>query len=355
MTGEEVARRLPNNSTALNAYYAFMQRAGAGNEDRAISELNRAGDDFRSKFKEIVGRDPSDNEFNRFYSDVLSNDDVSLVSRPNDLRPVLTTYVADQYGGIAQKEQEKAVGEKAKASYSQVGALIKNTLGRDATQAEIDHFSKLMASGAADEYTLGEALKQLPEYMERQDTTARENLRGELTGADQRFFQQQVLPSIQSRFAQQGRSVDSSGFASALAKVAGDVSADREKYLAGVGREDYVNRRQQTINNYLTGLQRTYQQQDYSQARADQLSDVYRGRAYQVQDYDAEKRAYDEYIRNYGTRKSGGGLLMGAVQGGISGAGTGAMVGGPWGALIGGVAGAGLGAYGGSKSTYGSY
>ena len=322
---------LPNNSTAQTAYNTFMQYAGKGNEVRAEQEIKRAGNDFRSKFKEIVGRDASDQEFNRFFEDVLSNVDVGLVSRPNDLRPILNSYVADTYGGLAEGERKKALETKASGSYDTVANIFKGTLGRDPSEQEKKHFARLMAENDADEYELGEALKMLPEYQEKADLSAREKLRGELSTADTDFFQKSVLPSIQSRFAQQGRSVEGSSFAAAAANAAKDISGERERYLAGLGREDYALRRQQAIHSYLGNLSQQQADQAYTRARGDQLSDMYRQRAYDLNDYDRQARVYEEYLRNNGRRKSTGGLFGGA--GGLVGMGLGALLAAPTGGM----------------------
>jgi hypothetical protein len=245
-----------------------------------------------------------------------------------------------------KQEAEKRATD-AKQYYEGIGGLIKSTLGRDPTTAEIEHFAKLKVDGF-DDYDLQNALQTLPEYVEKQDATAREKLRGELSTADQAFFEKNIMPAIQSRFAQQGRSVDSSGYAAALANAAKDMGTERESYLAGLGRSDYENRRSLAVNTWLNNLQRNYSTQDYNTARANQVSDVYRQRNWDLQDYEAEKRAYDEYIRNYGRRKKSG--LMGGV-GALAGAGLGALLAVPTGGMsigAGAMLGSTLGGAGGS-------
>lgn len=333
-----------NVEGGAQAYYDHVARSN--NPTQADADLSRAGQVFRQRFEEVVGRAPDNTEFSNFFKDVLRGNDVALAGRPNDFRPVLNSYIQDNYGRLAEKEQEANLGRKAESEYQTVGSLIKSTLGRDATEAEIQHFAKLKASGAADDYTLGEALKTLPEYLQKQDATARDQLRGELSTADQRFFGDKILPSIQQRFAQTGRSVDSSGFASALANAAGALNTERETFLAGTGREDYVNRRQLAINSYLQGLERTQQTQDYSRARNDQLSDTYRNRAYEIGDFDTQQRAYQAYLENYGKKKKPGflqsaapliGAGVGALAAGIPTGGLGAAQGAALGGQIGGM------------------
>jgi hypothetical protein len=226
------------------------------------------------------------------------------------------------------KERAK-LDEKAKEYAGAMSELIKGTLGRDATDEEAAHFARLRAQGY-DEYEIGEALKMLPEYTEREDQSARDKLRGELSTADQRFFGEKIMPTIQSRFAQQGRSVDSSGYAAALANAAQGLNTERESYLAGIGREDYTNRRQLAINQYLSRLNTNQASQDYGRARADQVGDVYRGRAWELQDYDTQRRAYEDYLRNNGVRKQKG---LGSGLGSFAGMGLGALLAAPTGGM----------------------
>lgn len=336
-----------------NSYYygteggqqAFRDHVSAShNQTQADAGLTRAGQVFADKFKQMVGRDPSQDELSNFYKDVLKGESIGLVDHPNDLRPILNSYIADTYSQTASKEHEANLASKTQSKAGTIAELFKSTLGRDPSDAEKNHFAKLMAENDADEYEVAETLKMLPEYQEREDVNAREKLRGELSAADTNFYQQSVLPSIQSMFAKQGRTFEGSGFASALANSAKDINTERERYLAGLGREDYALRRQQSINSYLGTLQQQQADKDYGRARGDQLADVYRQRSYDLNDYNRQAVAYQDYLANYGRQKKGNGL-MGAGMGAMSGAAAGAPLG-PWGAGAGALAGGLMGFFG---------
>lgn len=287
-------------------------------------------------FRELLKRDPTPQELAIYQPLVVSLGHQGAVSQ-------IAQYAQQEENTPEKKRQreEAELAKKVPENTESVAAMFKDVLGRDATKAEVDHFAKLKASGMVDDYTLSEALKTLPEYTSKQDLTERERLRGELSGADTKFFEQNIMPSIQSTFAQQGRTIDSTGFASALANSAKGLNDERERYLAGIGREDYTNNRQFAINQYLNNQNRGMQLQDYRTARGDQMADMNQQRFYQVQDYGMQKQAYEEYLRNYGKRKGGG--LLGGATGAMSGAAAGAPLG-PWGAGAGAIVG-GLGGY----------
>lgn len=271
-------------------------------------------------FKDVLGRDPDLSEWTQYYN-VLANQGENAARA-----------WADQKKQLDAKNPDLL--EKNAPQYSaDINKQFQSVLGRDATADEQAHFGKLIARGDADLYTLGEGLKTLPEYTQKADDTARQNLRGELSTADQQFFQQKLMPSIQQQFALQGRSVepDNPALANAFASAGNQINTDREKYLAGVGREDYVNQRQSTINDYLANLSQTQQQAGYNQNKSDTLANYTLNRNAEIQDFNMQKQAYLDYINASGKRKTG----IGSTIGGLAGAGFGAYFGGPQGAMAG--------------------
>jgi hypothetical protein len=280
-------------------------------------------------FKNQFGREPSQAEINQLAPFYMNS-----ITEGNS---VLQNYKEQQ--DDTPENRRMKVEEQAKPYRDAATNLIKSTLGRDASDAEVAHFAALKAQGF-DDYELGQALQQLPEYTEKQDAAARDKLRGELSSADSTFFNDKVMPGVQANFARQGRSLDSSAFGAQLANAAKDIGTERETYLAGIGRSDYENRRQQAIQTYMGNLQRNYGQQDYSQARKDQLEDVYRKRGFEQSDYSVQKAAYDEYLRNAGKRKTTG---LGQGIGSLIGTAAGAYFGGPTGAMVGSQAGGSIG------------
>lgn len=259
------------------------------------------------------------------------------------------SYVAQ----LADDEQnspenvKKKQDEKAKQYQPGIASVIKSTLGRDPTPEETQHFASLKAQGF-DDYEIGQALQQLPEYQQKQDAASREALRGELSTADQKFFNDSVMPTIQAKFAMQGRTFDGSGFQAQIANAAKDIESQRSTYLAQMGREDYTNQRGQAVNQYLNDLSRNYSNQDYAKQRSDSTADQMLQRQYQLQDYNTQASAYNDYLRNYGKRGSNG--LTGAVSGAAGGAATGTMILPGWGTAIGAGIG-GIAGYFGSKGS----
>lgn len=305
------------------------------------------------QFGKLFGRNPTQSELSLLASAYVGAD--RNIANVGGGDAAVAQYYQTQLNDPSRQKKKEEDDQAAKIpqQYDAVKGAFQGTLGRDPSQQELDHFAKMMASGDADAYSIQQGLETLPEYTQPKDEAARTKLRGELQTADTDYLTKQVAPALQSKFAQAGRVADSSSqaLAGAFANAAKETNNTRENYLATVGREDYTNSRQSTINNYLQTLQRQYQVNDSSTARYQQLTDQNTARNYDMQDYYMQQAAYNDYLQNNGRRSGGGGnnMLMGGLQGGISGASTGAMVGGPWGAVIGGVAGAGLGAYGGSK------
>lgn len=285
-------------------------------------------------FADQFGRNPTRSELNLLSASYMSGDpNIANVSGGN-------AAVSQYYQLLAnspdrkQKTAEADLTAKIPQQYDAVKGAFQSALGRDPSQQELDHFAKMMANDQADAYSIQQGLQTLPEYTNAKDEQARTKLRGELQAADTDYLTKQVAPALQSRFAQQGRVADSSSqaLAAALSNAAKETNNQREQYLATVGREDYLNARQATINNYMQNLQRQYQLQDSSTARQNQLQDQFTARNYDMQDYAMQQNAYNQYLQNYGRRQkssnglfSGGGALLGAGLGAALAAPTGGM------------------------------
>lgn len=258
-------------------------------------------------------------------------------------------------------EQEKNSPEALNKKYQegatqyggQVGNVFQDLLKRGASQPELDHFGKMLASGQLDEYTLRQFVSQLPEYRQREDeaaaatratedTAAREQLASELGKYDQEAFSK-AKENVISRYAQAGIQ-NSSALDFALTNLMGDIQKERSAYLADVARRDYESnrgfRREDYLGNkdllrqdYMTNLDRMFGSQDYARSRSDQLSDMMRGRSYNVADYTTQRNDLLNLLneqRNQGQRRGG----IGGLVGGLVGAGVGSMAG-PQGAMAG--------------------
>jgi len=241
------------------------------------------------------------------------------------------------------KEREKTSPEflKGKAGeYSgDVNALFQQYLGRNADPSEVEHFGGLLAGNQTDKYTLGEWLKQQPEYQNVQDKAMREGLTGELQKQNEQYFSEKILPTIQSSLLRSGRSTDSSGYAAMLARAAQEQNTQRESFLNNLTAQQYMGNKAAANADYTNKMANWYDTQNYGRQRSDALADRYYARAQELQNYDIQKNAYEQYLRNYGKRSGG----IGSLVGGLIGAGAGAYFGGPAGGMFGYQALSGLG------------
>lgn len=282
-------------------------------------------------FKKFFGREPSDVELAQATGAYSSGDP----HRPNVQGG--DAFVAQMYQQMnPNADNLKKAGEK----YGDVDALFNQYVGRTATQEEKDHFGAMLASGQVDNYQIGEALKNLPETVRAQDAEFRKSLGADLQAGDERYFKENIMPSIQSQFAKQGRTVDSTGFQNALAREATGQNRQREQFLADLTARQYEGNKGRAYEDYVGA-------RDYSRNRSDTLADRNTARLYDIQNYAMQQQAYGEYLKRYGKRSSGQGV--GQLAGGLIGGGLGAYFGGPAGAQagygMGSSAGGGIGSF----------
>jgi hypothetical protein len=278
------------------------------------------------------GRAPTQSEITKYMPAFLEN-------TAHGRATILEAFERDQ-------KSPEAMKKNAPGQYGNVEQMFQSTLGRNATDQEKEHFGTLLATGDVDSYTLGQFLQQLPEYTKKQDAAFRNELTGELQGQDARYFNEQVMPGIQSTFANQGRDVRSSGFANAIAQAATQQNRQRETFLSNLTAQQYQGQAGAAREDYLNNAARMYQGQDYAKSRADQLSDRTQQRTYDLQDFNMQKQAYDEYLRRYGKRSGGMGGIGTLAGMGIGALGAGLVTGGmgaPAGAALGGSIGGGAG------------
>jgi len=247
------------------------------------------------------------------------------------------------------KQQEEYLANAPK-HFDSVNQMFQSSLGRTATQDELNHFGALLSSGTTDQYQLQQFLDQQPEATQKKDQAFQDELSGKLQGYDQRYYSEKILPSIQEAYAKQGRSFDSSAFQNAATQSAGQQNTQREQYLAQLSASQYGGRQQNAYNDYAQQVQN--QQNLTNSGIQAQYAGIQNNvsRSNQYADYSLQKDAYNQYLAKYGKR---GNAIAGGLQGAMSGAMAGGMAGGPWGALAGGIGGAALGAYGSSQG--GSY
>lgn len=244
---------------------------------------------------------------------------------------------------LAQLYQTQNPNEAAKKGaadqYGTIDQLFKNGLGRAATQEEKDHFGTLLASKQYDAYDIQNMLSQLPESVRKQDEEFRKGLDTQLQASDSRYFNEQVLPGIQSTYAKQGRSFDSTGYQNALAQAAQGQNKERETFLSNLSANQYSGLSDRAYKDYVNN-------RDYTQNKYDTMNMNNYNRLNQYSDYNLQKQAYDQYLQRYGKRSSAGSI--GGLVGGAIGTGVGAYFGGPAGAQAGYGLGSGFGGAAGS-------
>src|SRR5688572_27251499 len=208
----------------------------------------------KEAFNEIFGREPSSIELAQVVP-VFMGADPNIHNIEGGRAAVAALAQAEQNDPrkLDEKRRKELEG-KAPEFYGGVDQSFQSTFGRTATDQERKHFGTLLASGDVDEYTLGQWLQQLPENVKKQDEQFRKEIGTELQGQDSQYYKEQVLPAIQSSFAQQGRSVESSGYATALAQAAQQQNRQREGFLSNLSASQYGGRSGAAREDYLTNI-----------------------------------------------------------------------------------------------------
>lgn len=339
---------IPGAGTALGALAgSFFGRSSAptGGKSQGADELAYLNQDFQDLF----GRAPT------------AVEQASLLPAYSGAEPLIPNKAGGkaavaQYFNATENtpekqyaRQQKEYEAKAPEYYDAINQQFQSGLGRDATDAEKKHFGSLLASGQVDDYTVGQFISTLPEAVQKQDEAFRNNLNTTLQKQNAQYFNEQIMPGIQSAFANQGRDVRSSGFSNSIAQAAQQQNLQREGFLSNLIASQYGNSQALAQNAYQQAYGNYQGLQDYSRQRSAQLQDASQNRINELSDYATQKSAYDQYLRNYGKRKSGTGI--GSLVGGALGAGVGALgaglatggLGAGQGAMIGYSLGSGLG------------
>lgn len=303
----------PQTAAGSNPYFG---KGGAANDAQAW---------LYDYFSKTFGRAPTDDEIAQF-APIYQGSDPHV------------TDVAQGNAAVARYHQQQNPNAQfeagAKDNYGTVSQLFQQNLGRDATQEEKDHFGTLLASKQYDPYSIAQMLQNLPEHVKQQDAEFQKQMSDTLQKQDSQYYNEQVLPGIAQSFAKNGRSFDSSGYAQALAQAAQQQNRQRETFLSNLTANQYAGSQDRAYQDYANN-------RDYTRNYYDTQAQNNQNRLYQIQDFNMQKQAYDQYLSRYGKRSNAGGI--GALAGGALGAGIGAFAGGPMGAMAGYSAGSGLG------------
>lgn len=292
-------------------------------------------------FNEIFGRAPTEAELSMLQAAYDSGD--RNIANTSGGRSAVAQYYQSQENTPDKQYAKQQAGyqEAAPKFYDQISQMFQGSLGRDATDAEKSHFGSLMASGQVDPYTIGQFLQALPENVRKQDEEFRKGLSGELQKQDSQYYNEQIMPGIQSAMANQGRDVRSTGVSNSLALAAQQQNRQRESFLSNLSAQQYGGRQSAARQDYLGAYGQYQGFQDYSRIRSDKLRDATTGRVNELQDFAMQRQVYDDYLRRYGKRSSG----IGSLVGGLVGTGLGAYFGGPAGASAGYGIGSGTGSF----------
>lgn len=244
-------------------------------------------------FRQLFGRDPNMNEFAQALPafDSSANAGMSYLSQYKNT-------IDNSPEGQKKKFLEQYNSNSAEWN-KQISGMFSTSLGREATAAEQKHFGSLLASGQVDEYGLGQFLQALPEYRQKQDTEFRNTQRGEFEKADTQYYQDKLLPAIQAQMAQSGRSLESSGYASAMAQAAKQQSQERERYLTNLSSQQYMGRTGDARKDYESYVGQLGENRQRNYGMQDQLQ----GRSTEHANYNMQRDAYDQYISRFGKPK----------------------------------------------------
>lgn len=289
-------------------------------------------------FQEIYGRAPTTDELAQIVPTYVGADQ----NLPNQAQG--KAFIAQMHQAsentpdkLYAKTQAQYLADAPK-HFDDVNQMFQSQLNRQASQEELNHFGSLLASGTTDQYQLQNFLQQQPEYQNTQNKNFQDKLSGQLSGYDQQYFQNNILPSIQQAYAKQGRSFDSSAFQGAATQSAQQQNVGRQQYLAGLSAQQYGGVQQNAYNDYAnqvanqqaltnSGINAHYQGIQNTQNRSNQ-----------IQDFNTQNQMYQQYLAKYGKRNNGLGGLLGMAGGaalgsfgGIPGAQLGATLGGAFG------------------------
>lgn len=327
---------------AWDSYLNLQNKSHVYDPNVASKDLSNYARIFQEQFNDAVGRDPTNQEYDRFYRDIVAPQGSfpggSFPGIPQ-LMDLTRNFVLNSYGGLASKEKQAKIATDAQGKAGDINGVYQQLLGHGASQSELDHFGKMLASGELDPYELNQFVQQLPEYQQKQDAQFRSGLNDELGKYDQSVFDREK-ENVISRFSQAGR-LNSPSLDYALTDLMGKISENRSNYLAQLSAQQYGGNKDSARADYQTTLSKMLEGQNYNRARTDQLSDFYRGRSNDIADYQTQRSAYMDYLKAMPQQQSGSGI--GGAIGSVIGTGIGAYTGGPAGAQAGAKAGQSLG------------
>lgn len=274
-------------TTGEDPLASLPQYGGAGGSSQAAEFY--AGKDFADMF----GRNPTRSELSMLANYYMSGD--PNIANTAGGRSAVAQYYQDQ---VNSPKNQKKQNETKSGQYSgDINSIYQDLLKRGASDAEVQHFGGLLASGEVDPYELRQFIQATPEYQTSQDTAFRSTLGNELADLDTKAFGRQKEDVI-SRFASAGR-LGSSALDFALTDLMGKIAEKRQGFLANLSASQYGSNKENARADYGNLLSNMDTNKKYEWG----LQDQNRQRGWNVTDYNRQQQ---DYLRALQSMKTGG-------------------------------------------------
>lgn len=154
---------------------------------------------------------------------------------------------------------------------------IKQSLGREATQAEINSFMQYANNGSVSltPFDVGQILQGTPEYQNTMLGKQGGQFNELISQGDNRLLGN-AQGMLTSQFAQQGRSIGNSGYLNAFAQAAANIAQAKQQQLASFYGGGFGEIRQNAAGQGNTAQQFGRSQQESSLDRSREIEDYYR-------------------------------------------------------------------------------
>lgn len=289
----------PMNGEALlesnpEAQYQFGSSNVANFRKAGSSEAqqNQAFNDFVSQF----GRNPTQSELNMLSS--------AYAGDPNSLNVGQGKQTLSQYYNNLSNTpaniyatQQKQWSADAPSHYDAVNQIIQSSLGRAATQDELNHYGTLISSGQADPFQIQQFVQATPEYQNTQDTNFRKGVDTQLQQSDSDFFNTQK-GNIAQQYAQMGRAT-SPALDVALTQLASSLKSNRDSYLATLSASQYGSNKTAALTDYGKTQDQVQSQINQNTAGIYGNNQALNTRLQNITDYNTQANAWSDAQSRY--------------------------------------------------------
>lgn len=271
LTPEQLLLRYENGDSSMYATGLDVSNAAAYNN-----------------FKSIVGRAPTASELAQALPIFQQANGVTLGN----------AWLSQYKQQLLQNPNDPLNKDKSGTFSDSINQTFKTMLGRNATQDELNHFGGLLATGNTDQYQLQDFLRGTPEYQSSQDKQFRNDLSGQLQENDLKFYDR-AKQGVISQFMQNGTG-NSSALDSALTDLMGQVSQQRDSYLAQLSAQQYGGNKNLALGNYQNTQNQFLDNQNMSRQNSMNQMSYLTGRSNELSDYN---RQMQDYMNFYNSQK----------------------------------------------------